>query len=302
MIKLRGLISAAYTPMTAKGLVSVRKIDHLAEQLANNAINSVFVNGTSGEFASMTVQERLSSARRWAAVAGHNLTVIVHVGHTCLKAARELAREAQKTGANAIAALPPYYFKPETVDDLVDYLSAIAGAAPKLPFLYYHYPEMTGVAFPMVHLLEVAQKRIPTLAGMKFSSEDFTDFGRCVDAFGKDMNLLLARDELFLGGLKARGHGLVGVTCNFAAQLCIRIMRSFNSGDLGKAQNLQVRGVEMLAVLRRYGLIPAGKAAMSLVGTDCGPVRPPFRTLTTEELDHIRAQFERIGFTELQSK
>jgi len=302
MTKLRGLISATYTPMTRRGVVSVRTIDRLAEMLTDNAVNGVFVNRTSGEFASLTVQERLSVARRWTAVADPSLMVVVHVGHTCLKAARELAREAQKASAAAIAAVPPFFFKPNDMDEAITFLASVAQAAPKLPFYYYHHPEMTGVSFPMVQFLEAAKERIPTLAGVNFCAEDMTDFGRCVDAFGKDLNLLLGRDELLLGGLKMGGHGMVGTSCNFAAQLCLRIIRDFKSGEMGKAQNLQVRGVELLAVLRRYGLIPAGKAIMTLAGCDCGPVRPPFKTVTPEQLEQIEQQLDRIGFDELRSK
>lgn len=299
---LRGLISASYTPMTAKGAIGLRAIDRLAERLVDHAVHGVFVNGTTGEFASLTMPERLSTARRWMKVSGPSLKVIVHVGHTCLKAARELASDAQKNGADAIAAVAPYYFKPHDTDQLIDFLSSVASAAPKLPFYYYHYPEMTGVSFPMVRFLEAARKKISTLAGVNFCADDMTDFGRCVDAFGKDLNLLLGRDELLLGGMKMGGHGLVGASCNFAAQLCLRIIRDFKSGEMGKAQNLQVRGVELLAVLRRYGLIPAGKAVMSLAGCDCGPVRPPFRTVTAEQFEQIQQQLDRIGFDEFSSK
>ena len=299
---LRGLISASYTPMTAKGAIGLRAIDRLAERLVDHAVHGVFVNGTTGEFASLTMPERLSTARRWMKVSGPSLKVIVHVGHTCLKAARELASDAQKNGADAIAAVAPYYFKPHDTDQLIDFLSSVASAAPKLPFYYYHYPEMTGVAFPMVKFLADAKKRIGSLTGIKYSCEDMTDFGRCVDAFGKSLNLLLARDELIFGGLKIGAHGAVGATCNFAAELCLRIISSFKSGDIGAAQNLQVRCVEMLAVFRRHGLIPSGKTLMGMVGCDCGPVRAPFTPITPEQGEYIRQQLERLDLIQFPEK
>ncbi|MHC4986857.1 MAG: dihydrodipicolinate synthase family protein, partial [Planctomycetota bacterium] len=266
---LRGLISAAFTPMTSRGTVNLKAIDRLAELLVDNAVNGVFVNGTTGEFPSLTIEERLSVGRRWAkAAAGSNLKVIVHVGHTCLKAAKELARDAQRAGADAIAAVAPYYFKPTDLDGLIEFLAPIASSASKVPFYYYHIPELTGAVFPMVNFLAEGKKRIGSLAGVKFTSEDMTDFGRCVDAHGKKFNLLLARDDLLLAGLKIGGHGFVGASCNFTAQLYLKIIRNFKSGEIGLAQNLQVHGVEMLAVLRRYGLIPAAKAVMASVGCD----------------------------------
>ena len=74
---LRGLISAAFTPMTSRGALNLKAIDRLAEMLVDNAVNGVFVNGTTGEFASLTIEERLNVARRWTKVAGGNLKVIV---------------------------------------------------------------------------------------------------------------------------------------------------------------------------------------------------------------------------------
>jgi N-acetylneuraminate lyase len=288
--------------MTARGAINLKAIDRLAQMLVDNAVNGVFVNGTTGEFPSLTVEERLSAARRWTKASGPALKVIVHVGDTCLKTAKALAADAQKNGADGIAAVAPFFFKPADMKAMIDFMADVASSAPKLPFYYYHYPELTGVDFPMVKFLTEAGRDIRSLAGVKFSSDDLTDFGRCVDAHGKRFNLLLGRDDLLLAGLKIGAHGLVGATCNYAAPLNLRIIRDYQSNEMGAAQNLQVIGVEMLAALRRYGLIAAGKAMMAKVGQECGPVRPPLRTVAAEYLEQIESQLERIGFEDLRSR
>lgn len=299
---IKGLVAPAPTPMKPKGGLNLKVIEKLAEMLANNAVNTVFVCGTTGEFPSLTVAERLSVARQWVKVADPSLHVLVHVGHTCIDACKAMAKDAQDTGAHAIAAVPPYYFKPKDMDDLIDFCEMIASAAPKLPFYYYHIPEYTGVKVPMVKFLAEAGERIPTLAGVKFTSEDLTDFGRCVDAHGKNFNLLLGRDDLLLAGLKVGAHGAIGTTFNFAAQLYLKIIRSFKSGDMGTAQNFQVQAVEMIAALRRFGPLPASKYAMKEVGIDCGPVRPPLRKLTATQEEQLHAALDRVGFSEFCNK
>ncbi len=302
MNMIRGLVAATPTPMRPKGGLNLRVIEKLAGMLANNAVNTVFVCGTAGEFPSLTVSERMSVARQWTKVADTSLRVVVHVGHTCIDACRTMAADAQKNGAHAIAAVPPYYFKPTSVDDLIEFCALIAAAAPKLPFYYYHMPELTGVKAPMVKFLQEAPSKIPTLAGVKFTSENLTDFGRCVDAHGKNFNLLLGRDDLMLAGLKVGAHGAVGTTYNFAAQLYMKIIRAFKSGDMGTAQNFQVQAVEMLAAMRRFGSIAAAKYAMKEVGIDCGPVRPPLHKMTAEQEEQLHAAFDRLGFSEYCNK
>jgi len=299
---IRGLVAAAPTPMRAKGELNLKAVEKLAEMLANNAVNTVFVCGTTGEFPSLTVSERLSVARQWLKVADPSLHVVVHVGHTCADAARAMAADAQKNGAHAIAAVPPYYFKPGDMADLIAFCAAVASAAPKLPFYYYHIPEFTGVKMPMVKFLAEAPAKMPSLVGVKFTSEDLTDFGRCVDAHGKKFNLLLGRDDLLLAGLKVGAHGAVGTTYNFAAQLYVKIIRSFQNGDMGTAQNFQVQAVEMLAAMRRFGMIPATKYAMKEIGIDCGPVRPPLHRLSTEQQEQLHAALERVGLSEFRNK
>jgi len=299
---IRGLVAAVPTPMKPKGGLNLKAIEKLAEMLSNNAVNTVLVCGTAGEFPSLTFPERMSVARQWTKVAGSSLRVVVHVGHTCLEACRTMAADAQKNGAYAIAAVPPYYFKPVDIDDLVAFCALVAGAAPKLPFYYYHIPELTGVDMPMVKFLSRGAEKIPTLAGVKFTSENLTDFGRCVDAHGKKFNLLLGKDDLLLAGLRIGAHGAVGTTYNFAAQLYMKIIRSFKNGDMGTAQNFQVRAVEMLAAMRRFGSITAAKYAMKEVGIDCGPVRPPLHKLTAEQQEQLHAAFQRLEFDDFCNK
>ena len=86
-----------------------------------------------------------------------------------LEDCKRLAAHAEAHGADGIACMPPVFFKPLTVELLVEYLAQVAGAAPKTPFLYYYYPKITGVAFRLFDILRVGRPRIPTFAGAKFT-------------------------------------------------------------------------------------------------------------------------------------
>src|SRR5262249_42077714 len=156
-----------------------------AAHLLANGISTVFVGGTTGESHSLSLSERLALAERWLQVArGSALRVIVHAGGNCLVDARALAAHAPKPGAPPHAAVAPSYFKPRTIDALVQCLAEITSAAPETPFYYYDIPSMTGLHLPLADFFERAAARLPSLAGLKFSNPDLLTFQFCLRAAG----------------------------------------------------------------------------------------------------------------------
>ena len=177
--RLSGLVAAPFTPFDAEGSLYLDVVEDQAALLAESGVTGAFVCGTTGEGLSMTSDERKEVARQWVGVAGGRLKVIVHVGHTSQRDAMALARHAGQIGAAAMAALPPFFFKPQTAAEVVEFCRPIAAAAPELPFYYYNMPSMTGVHVSMVELLGIAQDRIPNFRGIKFTHGDLMEFQRC---------------------------------------------------------------------------------------------------------------------------
>lgn len=301
--KTIGLIAAVNTPMNADGDVQLDLIERQAEFLAANGVAGVFVCGTTGESLSLTVDERLRIADRWTQVAPEGLKVIVHVGHPCLPASRALAAAAQRGGAAAIGAMPPIFFRPRSVDELVDSCARVAEAAPEIGFYYYHIPSLTGVRFPVAELLGRAAGRIPNLAGVKFTFEDLMDYAECLALDGGRFDCLFGRDEILLSALVLGARGAIGSTYNFAAPLFLRIIDALAAGDLAAAAALQMKAMAMIRAIHRPG--PGGpgfKAVMGMIGLDLGPVRPPLVPLTDRQQADLRAELEEIGFFEFCCK
>ncbi|MDY7010942.1 MAG: dihydrodipicolinate synthase family protein [Planctomycetota bacterium] len=156
--------------------------------------------------------------------------------------------------------------------------------------------------FPMVEFLQAAAERIPNLAGIKFTSEDLMDLGQCICLDAGRFNILFGRDEMLLAGLATGAQGAIGTTFNFALPLYRRIMTACNAGDLAAAQASQAKSREMIAILFRFGGLPAFKAVIKMIDADCGPVRLPLRNLPPEQYDALIDEFERIGFFEFRGK
>lgn len=291
---LRGLVAPVFTPMRADGSLHLDVVEKQAEHLAAQGVVGVFVGGTTGEGLSLTLAERKQLLERWCAVAGKQFPVIAHVGHNCLADARELAAHAQRAGATAIAAVPPSYYKPVSPEQVVACCAEVAAVAPSLPFYYYHIPVYTGIKHSMAELLTRALLRVPTLAGLKFSDGDLLDFGQCVDIFGDRCDLFFGVDELLLPALSVGAKAAIGTTYNFAPWVYRAMIDANNRGDVATARRCQKQARDLVQFMQRLGGLPAMKAAMRLLGVDCGPCRLPLRGLSPREQETLEAELDEV--------
>jgi N-acetylneuraminate lyase len=295
--RLTGLIAAPFTPLRPDGSLNPDGVKPLAELLARNGVRGAFLCGSTGESLSLAVDERRQSLELWRRAAPEGLALIAHVGHNCVAEARRLAAHAAETGADAVAAMPPVFFKPQSIDELIDYCEAVASAAGALPFYYYHIPAKTGVDLPMRAFLDAAGERLPTLAGLKFTHGDLVDFAECLQAAEGRYNILFGRDEMLLAGLAMGAPGGIGTTYTFAAPLYLELIEAFEAGEMAKARSLQYRATAMIRALQGTGLgLPAFKPIMKFLGVDCGPVRPPLRPVTEAEEAEVRRRLEALDF------
>lgn len=295
--RLHGLVTATHTPFRADGSLNLAAVERQAEHLLAAGVTQVFIGGSTGESASLTLKEREALAERWTEVAlGTPLRVVVHVGGNCLADARTLAGQAQALGAAAIAAVSPSYFKPRTVEDLVASMAEIASGAPELPFYCYDIPVMTGVNLPMPAFLEKGSERIPNLVGLKFTNPDLVAYSECIRAEDGRWDVPFGHDEMMLCALALGGRGAVGSSFNLAAPVYLRLLSAFQRGDLAAAREEQWHSMRLIKLLFTYGYLAATKAAMKILGVDVGPVRLPNATLSPEQTNKLRADLETLGF------
>lgn len=295
MKRYRGLIPAAYTPCHPNGDLNLAPIAALGRLLSAQQAPAVFICGSTGESHSFTVDERKQVAAAWKQHAPAGLDVIVHVGHNCQRDAITLASHAREVGAAAVSALAPGYFKPASPEDLIAFLRPIAAAAGNLPFYFYDIPGMTGVSFPADRLLRLAVDAIPNFAGLKYTSSDLMRLQSCLALNDRRHEILFGSDEILLATLALGIEGAVGSTYNYATPVYRRVIDAFERGDLESARREQLRTVRLVEVLLEHGVLRAGKAIMSLIGIDCGPVRSPLKPVDAAERREIHRKLSALG-------
>ncbi len=294
-IRLHGLTAASYTPMDSKGDVKYSTIEKQAERLIQDGVRGAFVCGTTGEGLSLSSEERRQVAQRWVEVAGRDLTVIVHVGHNSLPESRDLAQHAASIGAAGISALIPGFFKPANIHDLVMYCREMASAAPGLPFYYYHIPSLTGVTGSMLKFAQIGLELIPTLHGIKYTHSDLDEFKKLLADMGNELDVPYGNDATLLEAMHAGAQGAVGSSYNYAAPLYIKLIEAFKQSDTTTAREQSEIAKELTRILESYGVFATGKAAMKMIGLDCGNPRLPLAPLTTELYQKAKSEFTSAG-------
>ncbi len=293
---LSGLIPATFTPLHADGSLNLGLIEPMVDFLIAQKLTGLYVCGSTGEGVSLSTAERKAVAAAFVQAARGRVPVILQVGHTSLVEAQDLATHAQAIGADALSAVPPFYFKPGSVDLIVRCMAQIAAAAPDLPFYYYHIPQMTGVQVDVANLLAAGSRVIPNLVGAKYSIHDVYNLQAAAELEHGRFNLLFGSDEMLLSGLCAGAQGAVGTTYNFAAPVFQRVIDAFQRNDIATAQMHQGQTVQMIRLIAGYGGVPAFKAVMKFLGFDCGPVRLPLQALSSQKEEELKADLTRLGF------
>jgi N-acetylneuraminate lyase len=297
----RGLIAAPFTPMTADGQVNLGRIASQVEFLCRNGVSGAFICGTTGEGLSLSTGERIQIVRQWTQAAPKDFRVIVHVGHCSLPECKPLAEEAQRAGAFAIAAMGPFFFRPQSVKMLAEFCREVAAAAPATPFYYYHIPSMTGVDFPMAEFLRAGLARIPTLAGMKFTHTNLMDYLTCLTMDNGQYDLLFGIDEMLLSALTLGAVGMVGTNYNFLAPVFLRMIAAYRRGELETARLCQQKANAVINILIKApcGFHVATKSLMRMIGFDCGPSRLPLRNPGPTEYQALQQALNAAGLSEI---
>ena len=296
-MKLNGLIAAVHTPMHDDFTVDYDRVPAQAEHLAKGGASGAFVTGTTGESHSLTTEERLRMFDAWGRAAHRNgLKFIAHVGHNNLPDAQALVVSARDSGADAISAMAPNFFKPTDVLSLCDWFVQVTKPAPELPFYFYDIPSMTGVTVETDAFLDIAKEHLPGFVGVKFTNQDYDLLQRCVANTSVKADMLFGTDERLIEGLGFGCVGAVGRTYNFASPLYLRIIDSLNRGDMESANEDQARSLQMIKRMYQSGFAAACKAAMGFAGVDCGPVRPPIDRISAENLVSLRKDLDAMGF------
>jgi len=293
----RGIWPALVTPLNEDGTVNAAVTEGLVSALVAAGISGLYVCGSTGEGVLLSMAQRREMAEVAIAAANGRVPVMVHVGAINTEQAVDLAQHANLAGADAIAAVPPFYFG-YAHEALRTHYAAIAEAAGGVPFYVYYIPRYTGNEMTPAQLAELC--RMPGVAGIKFSYTDMIYFSQFMALRDPAVtNVLSGPDELHLTCAVLGADGAVGTNYNFAPRLFVDIRGAYDAGDLATARDLQFRANRIIGVLLKYGAVPTTRAICQRLGFAVGSAVPPMPTLAGDALKRLYHELDEAGLPAL---
>ncbi|AGU77307.1 dihydrodipicolinate synthase family protein [Streptococcus intermedius] len=234
--KYEGVIPAFYACYDDQGEISPQRVRALVEYFLVKGVQGLYVNGSSGECIYQSVADRKLILEEVMAVAKGKLTIIAHVACNNTKDSMELARHAESLGVDAIATIPPIYFRlPEY--SIAQYWNAISAAAPHTDFVIYNIPQLAGVALtPSLYTEMLKNERV---IGVKNSSMPVQDIQIFAALGGEDHLVFNGPDEQFLGGRLMGARAGIGGTYGAMPELFLKLNQLIADKELERAKELQ---------------------------------------------------------------
>ena len=279
--KYQGIIPAFYACYDDQGNISPERVREMTRWLIEQGVNGLYVGGSSGECIYHGKEERKVVLENVMAEAKGKITVIAHIACNNTADSCELAAHAESLGVDAIAAIPPIYFKlpPHAI---AKYWNDMSAAAPNTDFIIYHIPQLAGVSLTVPLLKEMLKN--PRVIGVKNSSMPTQDIQMWIDEGAMVFN---GPDEQLISGLVMGAVGGIGGTYSVMPKLYVELYRCVKAGQMDKALQIQNDCCRIIYKLcsghgNMYAMI---KETLRRLGCpDCGSVRAPLAEIIDSDL------------------
>ena len=257
---------------------------NLTKYFIEKGVKGVYVNGSSGECIYQSLEDKKIVLENVMEEAKGKLTVIAHVACNNTKDSMELAAHAESLGVDAIAAIPPIYFRlPEYA--IAEYWNDISSAAPNTDFVIYNIPQLAGVA--LTPSLFAEMRKNPNVIGVKNSSMPVQDIQMFKQDAGEDYIIFNGPDEQFISGRLIGAEGAIGGTYGAMPDLFLKMNEHLINGNLEEARKMQydINAIIYKMVSGHGNMYAVIKAILKEnENLDLGSVRKPLARLI--ESDH----------------
>lgn len=288
MKRIEGILPALITPYRRDGSIHEETLRRLVEWNIEKGVDGFYVGGSTAETFLLDHAER----RRLVEIVSEHLrerrALVVHVGSIRTSEAIELARHAAGNGADAVSAIPPFYYN-FSMDEIKRYYFDIAESV-DLPLILYNFPAFSGVILDQHTAGDLFSAE--GITGIKHTSQDMYQLERMKQA-APGISVLNGHDEVFLSALSLGADGAVGSTYNFMAEKFLEMQRCFLANDMSGAVALQRSANNIIEVLKRGGVFNGIKYILELLGFECGECRKPFEPISPEQRNRIEEVIKR---------
>jgi 4-hydroxy-tetrahydrodipicolinate synthase len=286
----RGSFTALVTPFK-NGSVDEKAFRDLIEWQIAEGTRGLVPVGTTGESPTLTHDEHKNVVEWCVKQVNGRVPVIAGAGSNSTSEAIELAKHAEKAGAEAVLVVTPYYNKP-TQEGLYQHYKAINDAI-GIPIFIYNIPARSVVDMSVDTMRRLFE--LDNIAGVKDATANVVRVSQQRQAMGPDLNQLSGEDATALGFMAHGGHGCISVTSNVAPRLCAEFQVACLKGDYAGALAHQDKLMPLHTALFLETNPAPAKYALSVLGKCAETVRLPMVPLAEKTRSAVRAAMVHAG-------
>lgn len=281
-----GVCTAMVTPFL-NGKINYPLMKLLLQRQMDAGVKAVVISGTTGESATLSDSEKIELIRQSKAIAGKECTIIAGTGSNSTAHTIALSQSAEEAGADALLIVSPYYNK-ATPDGLFAHYLSVAHSV-SIPIILYNVPSRTGVDIPVSVYKRLS--RVPNILGVKEASSDLSKICRIKNACSDGFSVWAGNDDLTVPVMAIGGRGVISAAANVCPEQMVAMTTAAINEDYESAGEIQCALQPLIDLLFcEVNPIPV-KAAMSILGYDCGGCRLPLTDISADNFKKLKAYF-----------
>lgn len=286
------LLTAMVTPFNADGSVNCEAAADFAEWLLANGSDGLVVEGSTGEAATMFMDEKIAVLRAVVERVNGRAPVIVGAGTNCTASTIELINAVEACGVDGLLVVGPYYNKP-TQEGYYQHFAAVAKST-SLPIIVYNVPGRTGSNIEPKTIARLAAE-FPNIVAVKEAAGNVAQTAELFRVLPDNVTIYSGDDGLVLPFMSVGARGVISVLGNIGGQMLQDVMRLYSEGKVAEAAELNKKLVPLASsMFIESNPIPVKYAVTKVTGIYAGDPRLPLTPLSAanaEKLDAILAEY-----------
>ncbi len=286
-IIFKGCGTAIATPFDENG-INFEEFNKLLEFQISNDVNSIIVCGTTGESATMSLQEKKDLISFTVKKVNGRIPVIAGTGSNNTNDVINLSKYAEQAGVNALLIVTPYYNK-TTQNGLIKHYYEISKNV-SLPIILYNVPSRTGLNIEPSTCLELS--KINNIVAIKEASGNIAQIAKISALCRNNLHIYSGNDDQIIPILSLGGLGVISVLSNIAPKITSDICKNYFNGNIDKSLNLQLDYLPLInSLFSEVNPIPV-KYALNLLGFDFKTPRLPLVELSDTNKSKLKKCME----------
>lgn len=286
------LLTAMVTPFNADGSVNCEAAADFAEWLLANGSDGLVVEGSTGEAATMFMDEKIAVLKAVVERVNGRAPVIVGAGTNCTASTLELINAVEACGVDGLLVVGPYYNKP-TQEGYYQHFAAVAKST-NLPIVVYNVPGRTGSNIEPKTVARLAAE-FPNIVAVKEAAGNVAQTAELFRVLPENVTIYSGDDGLVLPFMAVGARGVISVLGNIGGQMLQDVMQLYSEGKVAEAAELNKKLVPLAnSLFIESNPIPVKYAVTKVTGIDAGAPRLPLTPLSeagVAKLDAILAEY-----------